>query len=102
MKTQENTLNPALTPASAKALRQMIDDDEELVTEGIVAYVGSTRYSIATVYKLLREVLISDVSSTNDAMRRYIPNQDAKPTLDDPAYETRWREHQRTGKPIHR
>lgn len=95
-------LNPALTPASARMLRQMIEEDEEVVTEGIIAYVGSTQYSVATVYKLLREVLIKDVSSTNDAMKRYIPNQDAQSALEDPAYETRWREHERTGKPIYR
>lgn len=95
-------LNPALTPAAARALRQMIAEDEELVTEGIIAYVGSTRYSIGTVKKLLREVLVKDVSSVNDAMKRYLPNQDAQPTLDDPAYETRWRESMRTGQPIYR
>lgn len=83
-------------------LRQMIDEDEELVTEGIIAYVDSTRYSIATVYHLLREVLLRDVSSTNDALKRYIPNQDAQPALDNPAYETRWRESLRTGQPVYR
>ncbi len=98
----KHTLNPALTPASARALRQMIEEDEELVTEGIIAYVGATRYSLRTVYHLLREVLLKDVSSTNDAMKRYVPNQDAKPALDDPTYETRWRESQRTGKPVYR
>lgn len=94
-------LNPALTPASARVLRQMLDEDEELVNEGLTAYVGSNRTSVAVIYHLLREVLIRDVSDQN-GMKRYVAQDEVRQTLDDPTYETRWREHLRTGKPIFR
>lgn len=96
-----NKLNTALTPASARVLRQMIDEDEELVTEGIAAYVGSTRTSVHVVYHLLRECLLRDVSDEG-GMKRYVVHDEAAKVLSDPAYETRWREHLRTGKPVTR
>lgn len=95
-------LNPALTKSSARVIRLMIEDGEDLVTEGIVAYVGCTRTSIPTVYHLLRECLIRDVSDQNSKLRRYELSDDAERALGDPAYQTRWREHLRTGKSVTR
>lgn len=95
-------LNPVLTPAGASILRQMIDDDEEIVSEGIVAYIDARRISVRTIYRLLRHCLIRDISEPGAAMIRYIHTPDAQRVLDDPQYEPAIDEAMRTGKPVFR
>ena len=97
--SEKHRLNPALTPACAKVLRLMVENDEELAVEGMQCWVGSHRTSRVVVKRLLEECLIAPDGRESIY---YHPTPDAKHVLDDPDYETRWREHLRTGKPVYR
>lgn len=80
---------------SAAAKRTLVrmqeaeDDDEyggEIVCEGRVCYVGLDRISKATVFELLRYVLISDESEQGKGVERYTINEEGRAMVADPNY----------------
>lgn len=95
-------LHPILTPASARVLRWMIDEGEELVCEGIEAWVGQHRTHPRIADRLLEWCLLRDVTDDGGKLRRYAAHDECRLVLADPNYETRWQEHLRTGKPVTR
>lgn len=95
-------LHPALTPASARVLRWMIEEKEQLVVEGLDVWVGCHRTNHRVVKTLLEQAIIKRDSTSGMSAVYYCVTPDAQKCLDDPDYETRWTEHLRTGKSVHR
>ncbi len=93
-------LNPVLTAASARVLRWMIDEDEELVVEGICAYVGLHRTHPKIALGLLRHCLIKDSQFHGVGAHYYEVTSEAERVLDDPEYEGMIDEAIRTGKNV--
>lgn len=95
--TRGSGLNPALTPACAEILRLMLADGEELVVDGIEVWVGTRRTSRSVFTKLVSECLIAQ--DGQDSIYWHAKEEECRRVLDDPNYETMWREAQRTGRP---
>lgn len=95
-------LSPYLTPAGARVLRWMIDEGEELVVEGVSAYVGLHRTSSRVAIKLLEWCLIRRVEMNGVSATYYKVTSDAAQCLANPDYEPRWAEALRTGKSVYR
>lgn len=93
-------LNRVLTPARARVLRWMIDEEEELVVEGICAYVGLHRTHPSVALQLLRHCLIKDSQFHGMGAHYYEATQEAQRVLDDPNYECMIDEALRTGKDV--
>ena len=60
--------------------------DAEVVCEGRTCYVGLRNVSRATVYELLRLVLLHDDSEQGKGVERYTLNEEGRAMVDDPAY----------------
>ena len=61
-------------------------DDAEIVCEGRTCYVGLDTVSKATVFELLRLVLISDDSEQGKGVERYSLNEEGRAMVADPKY----------------
>ena len=61
-------------------------DDAEIVCEGRTCFVGLDTVSKATVYELLRLVLIRDDSDQGKGVERYSLNEEGRALLADPDY----------------
>lgn len=99
---KKSRLNSVLTPAAARVLKWMLDEEEELVVEGIQAWVGKHRTHPILARRLLRHCLITDADFHGTKARYYIPTPDAQRVLDDPDYEPAIDEALRTGKQVFR
>lgn len=83
-----------LSNAARKALKRMkaaedADDlySAEIVCEGRECYVGLDRIAKATVFELLRYVLIHDDSEQGKGVERYTLNEEGRAILADPNYQ---------------
>jgi hypothetical protein len=93
-------LNPAITHACAICLRLMVDNDYEMAVDGLEVWVGSHRTNRAVFNRLMEECLIT--KSAYGDIYWQAKTSECQRVLSDPNYETMWREHRRTGKPVHR
>ena len=90
-----------LTVAMEKLLRQMIDEEDELAMDGIQVFVGATRYSRATVNKLVELCLITpDDGRITSTYWHLTPC--GRNIIKDSNYEPAIVTSMRTGKPVFR
>lgn len=80
----------------------MLAEDEELVCEGITAYVGTHRTNIHVVNRLLRLCLIRSTGYTHagEKLQYYEATSECRAILEDPAYEPAIVRAMRTGQPV--